>query len=179
MSKLAFITQIAERGVAQELENSQIFLSPRDLCFNLKVRNQERKPRTPIYEPKDEFERIMKACGDSRDDKLKYPLLTPENRFKTITKYLCYELYSYPELRRILKEKYYKRLVISTQPTKKGNQDIDLYSIYYPVKRIKDKPVSTLKREVWILAQQAQKIGLITIELRFEWELPSIDKNDR
>lgn len=111
----------------------------------------------------------MKTCGDSKDDKLKYPLLTPENRFKTITKYLCYELYSYPELRRILKEKYYKRLVISTQPTKKGIQDIDLYSIYYPVKRIKDKPVSTLKREVWILAQQAHKLGLITIELRFEW----------
>jgi hypothetical protein len=35
---------------------------------------------------------------------------------------------------------------MSTQPTKKGEQDIDLYSIYFPVKRIKEKPISTLKR---------------------------------
>jgi hypothetical protein len=59
--------------------------------------------------------------------------------------------------------------VITTTPTVKGNQDIDLYSIYFPVKRIKEKPVSTLKREVWILALQAEKKDLIKIELKFEW----------
>lgn len=40
LSKLAFITQIAEKGVANELESSQIFLSPQNLCYNLKARNQ-------------------------------------------------------------------------------------------------------------------------------------------
>lgn len=114
-----------------------------------------------------------------RDERAKFYLLTQENRFKSITKYLCHELYTYPELRRLLKEKYYKKLIISTQPTKKGIQDIDLYSIYFPVKRIKDKPVSTLKREIWILAQKAQKLDLITIELRFEWELPNADKAEK
>lgn len=53
MTRLAFITQIAEKGVAHELEYSQIFLSPQNLCYNLKARNQERKPRTPQTEPKD------------------------------------------------------------------------------------------------------------------------------
>ena len=70
-------------------------------------------------------------------------------------------------------------MIISTQPTKKGIQDIDLYSTFFPVKRIKDKPVSTLKREVWILAQKAQQLDLITIELRFEWELPNADKAEK
>jgi hypothetical protein len=40
LSKYAFISQIAEKGVAHELESSQIFLSPQNLCYNLKARNQ-------------------------------------------------------------------------------------------------------------------------------------------
>jgi hypothetical protein len=40
LSKFAFISQIAEKGVAHELESSQIFLSPQNLCHNLKARNQ-------------------------------------------------------------------------------------------------------------------------------------------
>lgn len=56
------------------------------------------------------------------------------------------ELFNYPELRRILKEKYYRKLLISTVPTAKGAQNINLYSSFFPVKRIKDKPVSTLKK---------------------------------
>ena len=65
------------------------------------------------------------------------------------------ELYNYPELRKILKEKYYKRLLLSTSPTEKGLQNISLYSMYFPVKRIKEKPVPSLKKEVWILATEA------------------------
>ena len=77
------------------------------------------------------------------------------------------ELFNYPELRKILKEKYYKKLVITTTPTVKGNQNINLYSTYFPVKRIKEKPVASLRKEVWILATEAEKLNLITIELKF------------
>jgi hypothetical protein len=65
------------------------------------------------------------------------------------------ELFNYPELRKILKEKYYKKLVITTTPTVKGNQNINLYSTYFPVKRIKEKPIASLRKEVWILATEA------------------------
>jgi hypothetical protein len=47
LSKLAFITQVSERGIIEELESSQIFLTPQNLCFNLNKRTQERKPRSP------------------------------------------------------------------------------------------------------------------------------------
>jgi hypothetical protein len=41
-----------------------------------------------------------------------YPLLADHNvRMNTIIKYLSYELYSYPELRKILRDKYYKKEV--------------------------------------------------------------------
>lgn len=56
------------------------------------------------------------------------------------------ELFNYPELRKILKEKYYKKLLITTKPTSKGEQNINLYSNYFPVKRIKEKPVASLKK---------------------------------
>jgi len=55
-------------------------------------------------------------------------------------------LFSHPELRKYLKEQYYGALTISTVPTKKGDQDINLYSQYFPVKKIKDKPIKTLPK---------------------------------
>lgn len=142
------------------------------MCYNLNKRNQERKPRSPHQEPKDEFERIL-GTSNPETDKLRFPLLAGDSRFKTISKYLSFELFSYPELRKILREKYYKRLVITTSPTFRGNQDIDLYSIYFPVKRIKEKPVTTLKREIWMLAREAEKLGHIKLDLKFEWEMTS------
>ena len=50
-----------------------------------------------------------------------------------------------------------KKLVICTTPTKKGSQDINLYSMFFPVKKIRDKLITTLDREVWILAVEAEK----------------------
>lgn len=79
-------------------------------------------------------------------------LMAPDKRILTVCTYMALELFNYPELRKVLKEKYYKRLVISTNPTVKGAQNINLYSSFFPVKRIKEKPVSTLDKEVWVLA---------------------------
>ena len=69
-------------------------------------------------------------------------------------------------MRKILRDKYFKKLVLTTTPGELA-QDIDLYNIFFPVKRIKEKPVSSLKREVWILAKQAEKMGHIKINLKF------------
>jgi len=78
-----------------------------------------------------------------------------------------------------MREKYYKKLVLSTNPTSKGNQDIDLYSQFFPVKRIRDKPVSTLKRETWVLAREAEKLGHIKIDLKFEWEQHITERSEK
>ena len=61
--------------------------------------------------------------------------------------------------------------MISTSPTNKGNHNIDIYNLYFPVKRIKEKPISTLKRDIWVLAMNAEKLGLIRVDLKFEWEI--------
>ena len=99
----------------------------------------------------------------------------PDKRIHSICLYLELELFNYPELRKILKDKYYKKLVISTSSTKKGENDINIYSMYFPVKRIREKPIYTLKREMWILATEAERLGLIKIDLKFDWELSSAD----
>ena len=44
-----------EKGVVEELEHSQLCLSPENLCFNISKRTQERKPVSPHSEPKEEF----------------------------------------------------------------------------------------------------------------------------
>ena len=61
--KHEFIAQMIEKGVVEELEHTQICLSPENLCFNLNKRVQERKPISPYSEPKEEFERILKSSN--------------------------------------------------------------------------------------------------------------------
>ena len=175
--RLAFVSQMGHSGVASLLETSGIFLSPKELTYNLKQRNQEFRPRSPANNPKEEFERIVSEANGN--DRVKYPQLMIDGRFRTFTRYLCQEMFSYPELRKVLREKYYRKLVISTTPTQKGKQEIDLYSPYFPVKRIRDKPVSTLRREIWTLANYAQDLELIRLELKFEWELSGADVESR
>lgn len=70
-----------------------------------------------------------------------------------------------------MKEKYTKRAVITTTPTKKGEEDIGLYSMYYPVKRIKKKPVASFKNDLWMLVTEAENANLIKVDITFEWEL--------
>ena len=53
--KHQFIAQMIEKGVVEELEHSQLCLSPENLCFNISRRTQERKPVSPHSEPKEEF----------------------------------------------------------------------------------------------------------------------------
>lgn len=111
-------------------------VSPTNLCYNLNKKSQERKPRSPNIAPQDEFEKYMSTINFDKE-KEKFPLLYGESRIKTIIKYLSFELFTYPELRKMLRERYIKKLVINTNPTNKGIQDIDLYSQFFPVKRIR------------------------------------------
>lgn len=69
-----------------------------------------------------------------------------------------------------MKEKYSRRSVITTTPTKKGEEDIGLYSLYYPVKRIDKKPASSFKNDLWTLVMEAEKSNLIKVSIMYEWE---------
>ena len=50
-----------------------------------------------------------------------------------------------------MRDKYFNKTVITTTPTKKGEEDITLYSMYYQVKRIKKKPVTSFRGDTWML----------------------------
>jgi hypothetical protein len=71
---------------------------------------------------------------------------SPEKRITTLINYLALELFNYPSMRRILKEKYYKKLLISTYPTNQGSHHMGIYNLFFPIKTIKDKPVMFLKK---------------------------------
>lgn len=64
-------------------------------------------------------------------------------------------------------------MVVSTILTKKGEHDIGLYSSFFPVKRIHQKPVTSFRGDMWLLLLEAEKDGLLKIELCFEWQLNS------
>lgn len=100
-------------------------------------------------------------------------MFTQHSLHRTISKYLELELFTYPELRRWISDRYLKRVVVSTILTKKGEHDIGLYSAFYPIKRIVKKPVTTFKGDMWLLMLEAEKDGLMKIDLCFDWQVNS------
>jgi hypothetical protein len=56
-----------------------------------------------------------------------------------------------------MRDKYMKKVVVSTTLTKKGEHDINIYSCFFPVKRIVKKPVTSFKGDLWLLLLEAEK----------------------
>ena len=93
---------MVHKGVVEELEHSQLVLAPDLFCYNINKRVQDKRPVSPMAEPKEEFDRILKSTNPETD-KLRFPLLVGDYRYKTISRYLAFELYCYPEVRKIMK----------------------------------------------------------------------------
>jgi hypothetical protein len=92
------------------MEKDRVWLTPAQLFENIKDKVQKYKPKSPVLNPKEEIESYVKNR----------PYLTETEIFFSIALYLKNELFNYPDLRRWMKEKYSKRAVITTTPTKKG-----------------------------------------------------------
>lgn len=61
--KLQIIRQICDKGVDIWLSDTEIFLSPQNLCSNFRNRIQYSKPKTPASAPDKALRKILREKG--------------------------------------------------------------------------------------------------------------------
>ena len=91
------------------------------------------------------------------------------------------ELAAQPYVRSIFKNHFYQYGSVKTQPTEKGNKDLDVFHPSYRVKRINDEPVSSFhpkhrkdnknqprEDDLFLDIIQNERLGLITLSINLE-----------
>ncbi len=96
----------------------------------------------------------------------------------TASKYMmATEIAKDPLVRKVTREVFFERAVISVQPTKKGIKEIDENHDCYGIKYIKDKPIRTLANDQWLKLTQAEEAKMVTIELAKDLQSMTSSKN--
>jgi transcription elongation factor SPT6 len=90
---------------------------------------------------------------------------TEEDVLQGATYLLATQISRQPGVRRKLRERYRRKLNISVHPTKRGRDQIDRNSPLWPRRYIKDKPVSYLEGDEYLVYMQAKKNGLVEVKL--------------
>jgi len=137
-------------------------LGPIQLVENIQEGKQLHKPNQPNIGPNDLAREYMRPGQKESLDVI-----------KEMCVYTAIELSSQPDIRRGLKKHIYDHGWIITQPTDKGNKELDVFHPCYRVKRV-SKRLSELSEEkngdLFLDILQNQALGLITFQIAIKDE---------
>lgn len=140
---------------------NQIFITPDQMAENLIVADQRFRPKIINDTP----DKIANEYSNPS-----YPLISePVETLTTLCEFTALELFHHPIIRKNLKRLFFEKVLVFTDPTPKGEKEISVYDFYYPVKRIRGKKPSAFVGDLWMIALEAQKKGLIKIDFRLPW----------
>lgn len=86
------------------------------------------------------------------------------------TKYAAEELSMLPSLRKFIREFYLKYAFVSTEPTSKGEVELDAFNHSYRVKRIFRRPISTFYNDLWLDIKDHEARGFIKVKIGIDDE---------
>eukprot|EP00826_Nyctotherus_ovalis_P033985 TRINITY_DN2781_c0_g4_i9.p1 TRINITY_DN2781_c0_g4~~TRINITY_DN2781_c0_g4_i9.p1 ORF type:complete len:1481 (+),score=370.11 TRINITY_DN2781_c0_g4_i9:244-4686(+) len=73
-----------------------------------------------------------------------------------------------PLLRKNIRAFMLDNSLLSTLPTEKGEKELNAWHPHYRVKRILNRPLTTLQDDIWLAAKCGESEGLVTCGIRFE-----------
>jgi transcription elongation factor SPT6 len=141
---------------------NQISITPDQMAENLMAGDQKYKPRIVNDTP----DKIANEYSNSSVQMIQMPVET----LTTLCDFMALELFYHPIIRKQLKKMYNDRVLVSTDPTEKGKKEINVYSFYYPCKRIRAKKPADFTKEHWLMILEAEQKGLITTEFKMPWD---------
>lgn len=155
-----FSREVMKHGL-HEVGN-QIYITPDQMAENIIVGEQRFRPKIINETP----DKIANEHCNFAVPMIQFPVET----LTTLCKFTALELFYHPIIRKNLKRLYTDKILIFTSPTKKGAKEITVYDFYYPVKRVNGKRPSEFTQDLWLIAVEAEKKGLVTISFRLPWE---------
>lgn len=156
----------------------QFGITALQLGENVKKNYQEHAPIDPPQTP---IELALDIAARAADPSLEavggMPVdRDPEDVLAGIRALLVEEIVADPAIRRAVRERYVASVVLHTEPTDKGDLDIDPFHQYAPIKMLTNKPVRALLGTPQFLSVlKAAKDGLLRYELRLVGDLIAQD----
>jgi len=87
-----------------------------------------------------------------------------------LCRFMASEIFQDPIIRQHLKKLYFENVTLSTEPTLKGNKELDIFNPYYIVKRINRRPPGDFQDDLWLKMMKSEKDDLIKIRVILPWE---------
>lgn len=88
----------------------------------------------------------------------------------SLCRYMASELFQEPLIRQQLQKLYFDSVTISTEPTLKGNKDLDIYHQAYLIKRLNRRPPQEFQDDLWLKMLKSEREGLIKVRVILPWE---------
>lgn len=148
-----FVKEMEGRGLQHLM--AKLCLSPLELAENLESRSRKHVPLPASHSLEDLFKAYVNPDVAELSDLLVI--------LKTLSKYAAGEYLSNPMIRVHLRYFFEKRVLIQTLPTENAKRMINIYSEYYPAKRIKNLKLADMKPELWMLIKEAEAKNLIKV----------------
>lgn len=143
-------------------------LSADQLAENILLENKT-MPNIELHSPKYIEETPEKAAEEyiSTDSALTTDTLTT---LTSLCRFMAQEIFHHPVIRKHVRQLYYEKVTISTEPTPKGQKELDITKYRYQVKRIDKRPISEFKNDVFMLIKDCEDQGLIRVRFSLPWE---------
>jgi transcriptional accessory protein Tex/SPT6 len=146
-------------------------ISARELGENALQNYQTHVPHDPAETPAAIGMQLATAAQAQQlqDDANAIATIDPDDVLAGMRALLVEEMVAEPSVRRAVRSKYRAAVMLSTEPTEKGDLEIDPFHAYAPIKYLRNKPLRALHGTAQFLAVlKAAREGLITYELRVQ-----------
>ena len=90
-------------------------------------------------------------------------------------KFIAINLTSHPFIKSYIYSVFYEKCYISTKPTEKGSNELDIFHPLFRTKRIYNKPVSSFDNDLFMYIIESEKRNLITVDIKIK---ENINNND-
>lgn len=155
------ILELNKRNMIEDID--KFSLKPSDLYENLIKQSQVNTPKIDTEIDPEGF------CAKFIADDF-FLLRNSQIMLQFIIEYKAQEYNNYPLLKNYLRTIYEDKLLITTEPTILGEKEINIYSNFYPAKRIINLKAIDIAPELWFLCKQAEQKKLIKIKFELPWK---------
>jgi len=151
--RIQLVNLIRDTGMDDLIQ--ELSLTPQAFAENLKYKYPKNKfLKSPSEFPKDAAELYIS-----------HKLPDTEAVLVRARRIASFRLFLHPLVRSYIRSEFWSQAIVSTEPTAKGRHSITWTHPYYPIHRLKKKPVGKFEGEQFALICKAEKEKLITVTI--------------
>ena len=90
----------------------------------------------------------------------------PKEIIEIANKFISISLQKQPFLKKFIYQNFYEKCYLSTEPTEKGKNELDVFHPLFITKRIEKKPISTFNDDLYLFIIESESKGYINVNIK-------------